>query len=154
MQAIMNSIKNIQKLAWIYAGLFLMVVVVGYIPGLTDAQGRLCGLFKIEWWDDALHLGSAIWAALAAWSSAKASAFYFKAFGLVYFMDAVVGTLFGQAYLDLGIFIYGPYGYNIIENLPANVPHIVIGGLAVLIGFVLLPRLNDRDAKAATLTTA
>ena len=124
--------KTIQKLAWLYAALFLSVVVVGYIPFLNDAQGRLLGLFKLEWWDDALHLGSAIWAALAARSSAKASAFYFKAFGIVYFMDSVVGTLFGQAYLDLGIFLHGPSSFNIIQNLPANLPHVVIGGLAVI----------------------
>ena len=153
MHPIMKSIKPIQKLAWIYAGLFLLVVVVGYVPGLTDAQGKLCGLFRIEWWDDALHLGSAIWAAAAAWSSPKAAAFYFRAFGIVYFMDAVVGTLFGQAYLDLGIFIYGPYGYNILENLPANLPHVVIGGLAVLIGFVLVPKLNAQNQDAPVLKT-
>lgn len=146
--------KTIQKLAWIYAGLFLMVVVSGYVPGLTDAQGKLCGLFRIEWWDDALHLGSAIWAALAAWSSARAATFYFKAFGILYFMDSVVGTITGQGYLDLGIFRFGPYGYNLIENLPANIPHVVIGGLAIFIGFWLAPRLVGREAQAPVLKSA
>ena len=138
--------KTIQKFAWGYAVIFFLVVAAGYVPGLTDAQGKLCGLFKIEWWDDALHLGSMLWAALAGWRSEQASLFYFRAFGLVYFLDGVVGTIFGQAYLDLGIFIYGPYGYNVIENLPANLPHLFIGGLALLIGFVIGPRLMARAA--------
>ena len=121
------------------------------MPFRHDSQGRLLGLFKLDWWDDALHLGSAIWAALAARSSAKASAFYFRAFGVLYFLDSIVGTLFGQAYLDLGIFLHGPSSYNIIDNLPANLPHVVIGGMAVIIGFVIVPRLNAQEQNATTM---
>ena len=84
-------------------------------------------------------------------SSARAATFYFKAFGILYFMDSVVGAITGQGYLDLGIFRFGPYGYNLIENLPANIPHVVIGGLAIFIGFVLAPRLAQRDPKTPVL---
>ena len=129
-----------QKLAWIYAALFLIVVAVGYIPGLTDAQGQLLGLFSIEPEDDALHLGSAIWAALAAWLSVRASIFYFKLFGSIYGLDGLVGLLFGQAFLDGGIFIHGIAPLSMMTKVMANLPHILIGGIAVYIGFVLSRR--------------
>ena len=126
-----------QALAWVYAAMFLSVVVVGYLPGLTDAQGQLLGLFRIELVDDALHLGSAIWAALAAWISARASTFYFKAFGSIYLLDGVIGLLFGQGILDGGIFIHGIAPLDWGTKIAANLPHLVLGGTAVFIGFVL-----------------
>ncbi len=126
-----------QALAWVYAAMFLSVVVVGYLPGLTNSQGQLLGLFRIELVDDALHLGSAIWAALAAWISARASIFYFKAFGSIYLLDGVIGLLFGQGILDGGIFIHGVAPLDWGTKIAANLPHLVLGGTAVFIGFVL-----------------
>ena len=138
-----GSLHPMQRWAWIYAALFLGVVSLGYIPGLTNDQGQLLGLFRIELKDDLLHLGSAIWAAWAAWSSAKASTFYFRLFGLVYFFDGVCGLLTGQGYLDLGIFLYGPAPLDLITRIGANIPHIIIGGVAVLVGFVLSKRYEN-----------
>jgi hypothetical protein len=132
-----SSITLIQKLAWVYAVLFLVVVSLGYIPGFTDADGALFGLFHIEPKDDLLHLGSAIWAAVAAWLSTRASLFYFRLFGIVYLLDGVTGLLFGQGYLDGGIFLNGPTPLLLGTRIGANAPHIFIGGIAVYIGFVL-----------------
>jgi hypothetical protein len=132
-----------QKLAWVYAALFLSVVALGYIPGLTNAQGQLLGLFHIELKDDILHLASAIWAALAAWTSVRASTFYFKLFGPLYFLDGVCGFLFGQGYLDLGIVRFGPTPLPLMTRIGANAPHIFIGGLAIIIGYWV----SQRQAK-------
>jgi len=133
----------IRKLAWGYAALFLAVVLLGYIPGLTDEHGMLLGLFHIELKDDVLHLGSALWAAIAAWLSTGAALFYFRLFGLIYFFDGVCGLLFGQGYLDFGIFLYGPTPLDLGTRIGANAPHLVIGGVAVLIGFVFYRRWID-----------
>lgn len=132
-----------QALAWIYAALFLSVVLIGYVPGLTDSQGYLLGLFRIELKDDALHLGSAIWAAVAAWRSVRASTLYFKIFGSFYALDGIIGFLFGQGILDGGIFIYGPTPIDWTTKLFANLPHMFIGGAAVFIGFWLSRRFAD-----------
>jgi hypothetical protein len=129
-----------QKWAWVYAGLFLFVVALGYIPGVTDAQGAMFGLFSIQLVDDALHLGSGIWAALAAWRSAYASTLYFRLFGTIYFLDGVVGLIFGQAYLDGGIFVSGPAPLDFMTKLATNLPHLIIGGTAVVLGFVVARR--------------
>jgi hypothetical protein len=129
-----------QKWAWVYAALFVFVVVLGYLPGVTDAQGAMFGLFSIQLVDDALHLGSGIWAALAAWRSAFASTLYFRLFGTVYFLDGVVGLIFGRAYLDGGLFIDGPAPLDFMTKVATNLPHIIIGGSAVLLGFVVARR--------------
>jgi hypothetical protein len=130
----------IRKLAWVYAALFVGVVVLGYIPGLTDEHGMLLGLFHIELKDDLLHLASAVWAAWAAWYSTGASLFYFRLFGLLYFFDGICGLLFGNGYLDLGILLYGPVPLDLSTRIGANIPHILIGGIAILIGFVFYRR--------------
>lgn len=138
-----RAMHPMQRWAWIYTALFLGVVSLGYIPGLTDDQGYLLGLFRIELKDDLLHLGSALWAAWAAWNSPKASTFYFKLFGLVYFFDGVVGFFTGQGYLDLGIFLYGPAPLDLATRIGANIPHILIGGIAIVVGFVLSRRYEN-----------
>lgn len=128
---------SMRKLAWLYAAMFLAIASLSYIPGLKDDQGLLFGLFSLQLHDDLLHAGSALWAALAAMRSTWASRFYFQLFGLVYFFDGIVGLLFGEAYLDLGILRHGPQDYSWAHKIGANIPHILIGGIAVLIGFVL-----------------
>jgi len=129
-----------QKWAWVYAVLFYSVVAIGYVPAFNDAQGNLFGLFSLQLVDDALHLGSGIWATLAALRSAYASTLYFKLFGTVYFLDGVVGLIFGQAYLDGAIFISGPAALPLMTRIETNLPHILIGGTAMVLGFIVAPR--------------
>ena len=132
--------RVMQKLAWTYAGLFVFVAALGYLPGLTNDAGYLLGLFKIDPIDDLLHLGSGLWAAAAAWRSARASTLYFKLFGCIYGLDGIVGLLLGQGFLDGGIFLHGPAALDLATRIGANLPHIMIGGTAVLLGFVVSRR--------------
>lgn len=134
------KITTIQKLAWVYALMFLVLGSLRHIPFINDADGTTLGIFKLEWYDDALHYGSGLWAAIAAWRSFKDSVFYFKLFGIIYGLDGVMGFLFGQGYLDGGIFINGITPLDLTTRFLANIPHIAIGGLAVFIGFVLSKR--------------
>lgn len=133
----------IQKLAIAYAVMFLGVVAIGYIPGFTDENGYLFGLFSLQWWDDALHGFSGLWALAAGILSHRAALLYFRLFGPVYFFDGVLGLITGQGCLDAGIFIYGVdaiIGIHDIEapaRFFANLPHLLIGGTAIFIGYVL-----------------
>ena len=133
--------KSIRTFAWIYAALFLGVVAIGYIPGFTDADGYLLGLFKIDLIDDLVHLTSGIWAGVAAYRSTRASILYFRIFGTIYSLDAVFGLLFGQGILDGGIVRFGITDVDLFTRIASNAPHIVIGGLAMIIGFVVSRRL-------------
>ena len=129
---------------WIAVGYAIALAIAGllnYIPGLTDAQGRAFGIFALDIYDDMLHFGSGVWAAIAAWTSRRASVLFFQIFGTLYLLDGLLGLITGSGYLDLGILIYGvqnlPFGFKILANLP----HIVLGGFAAFTGFFLSRRL-------------
>jgi len=141
----MKKLITMQNLAWLYAAMFFVIGSLRYIPFINDAQGYTLGIFKLEWYDDLLHYASGVWAAIAAWKSFKASEFYFKLFGIIYGLDGVMGFFLGQGYLDGGIFINGYTPLDWGFKFAANIPHIVIGGIAVFIGFVLSKRLAKNE---------
>ena len=143
-----QSVRNmniIRKMGLVYAAMFIFVVALGYIPGFTGADGQLLGLFVIELRDDILHLASGIWALLAALHSTRATVFYFKAFGIVYFLDGLVGVITGYGYLDGGIFFAFHPPPDLLVRIAANIPHLAIGGLAIFIGFVISRRQIDNE---------
>lgn len=131
-------------MAWSYAAMFVLIASLAYLPGLTDDAGALFGLFRLDLYDNLLHLFSGLWAAAAAWRSARAATTYFQLFGPIYGFDGVMGLMFGQAYLDGGIFLYGPAPLPFATRFAANLPHIAIGGLAILIGYGLSRRYASR----------
>ncbi|MBK9924011.1 MAG: DUF4383 domain-containing protein [Anaerolineales bacterium] len=144
-QGAFMKISLIQKLAWVYAIMFAILGSLSFIPFINDVQGYTLGIFKLEWYDNLLHYVSGAWAAWAAWRSLKDSTFYFKLFGIIYGLDGVTGFLFGQGYLDCGIFLFGYTALDWKLKFFANIPHIAIGGIAVLIGFVLSKRLASNE---------
>lgn len=139
---------KIQSLGWVYAIMFIGIASLSYIPGLADAQGNLFGLFSLQIHDDLLHLASGTWAAWSAWRGSKQTTFYFKLFGLIYFFDGVLGLITGSGYLDLGIFLHGPANLSFMTRLLTNLPHLVIGAVAIYIGFILSKRLNKSSFSA------
>jgi hypothetical protein len=117
----------------------LAAALLNYIPGLTDADGRAFGIFALDIYDDGLHFASAAWAALAAWTSTRASQTFLRAFGTLYLLDGLMGLAFGSGYLDLGILNYGIQDLPFTFKILANLPHIALGGIAVFSGFLLTP---------------
>ncbi len=138
------KINAIQKMAWGYLVMFFFIAALQYIPGMKAADGSVLNLFVLDWWDDLLHLFSGIWAGVAAWHSFRQSQLYFKIFGTMYGLDGVMGFFLGQGYLDGGIFTKGITQLDLGTRFFANLPHIAIGGLAVLIGFVLSRKYEKR----------
>ncbi len=133
----MRNMSLLQKLAIAYAIMFYFIASLAYIPGLADEHGNLFGLFHLELHDDILHLLSGVWATVAAWRSRFSSLRFFQIFGVLYGMDGVLGLLTGQGYLDAGIFFNGIGGVDLMTRIGANLPHILIGGIAVYIGYFL-----------------
>ena len=131
---------NARLWAWGYVALFCAVVAVGYIPAFIDRNDMIFGLFRRTWYADGLHLASALWAAIAAIVSQRAAHNFFRIFGPLYFLDGVLGLLTGSGYLDFGIFINGVLQLPLQTRIFANLPHLVIGGVALLVGYVLVPR--------------
>lgn len=137
---------RVRAFGWAYFALFVLVVAIGYVPSFHDADGNLFGLFKLDLYDDSLHLASGLWAGGAAWWSRDAARFYFRLFGPLYFLDGVFGFFTGSGYLDGGIFLYGPLDLPLETRFFANLPHLLIGGIAIWVGYVLARR---REAVAA-----
>lgn len=136
----------IRALCWAFAAALGAAAMLNYVPGLTDEQGRAFGVFSLDLYDDLLHLASAFWAAMAAIVSRRASDIFLKAFGTLYLLDGVMGLGLGSSYLDLGILVDGvvdrPLGFKVLANLP----HLLLGGTAVLGGFFLANRPPPPDA--------
>ena len=131
---------RVRAFGWAYFALFLLVVAIGYVPAFEDEQGNLFGLFKLDLYDDSLHLASGLWAGIAAWLSRRAAVNYFRLFGPLYFLDGVFGFFTGSGYLDGGIFLYGPLDLPLETRFFANLPHLLIGGIAIWVGYVLARR--------------
>ena len=133
----------IRKLGFAYFALFVIVAAMSYVPQFKDANGMMFGLFKLDLYDDALHLFSGVWAGIAALISTRAAVTYFKLFGTLYFLDGVFGLITGSGYLDFGIFINGVLNLPLSTRFFANAPHLGLGGVAILIGYLLAPRTRS-----------
>jgi len=128
---------RIRAFGWIYFLGFMVIVALDFVPRFVDAEGRLFGLFTLDFYDNSLHAASGIWAGAAAWWSRAAARTYFRIFGPLYFLDGVMGLALGSGYLDLGIFLYGPLDLPLMIRFLANLPHLLIGGVAIWVGYRL-----------------
>jgi Domain of unknown function (DUF4383) len=123
-----------RKLAFVYFVVLTLVAALNYIPGVKQPDGTVFGIFALDIYDDALHLGSGLWALVAALLSARAARTFLILFGAAYLGDGVLGLATGSGYLDLGIFNYGIQDLDFMFKIMANTPHIVLGGVALLVG--------------------
>lgn len=126
----------IQKAAMLFGIIFLLVTVLGFIPGITsdydrlsefgDVGAKLLGIFGVNWLENVVHLlyGVLGLALARTWNGSRA---YFIGGGLVYLVVWLYGLL-----IDL----HG--SANIIGvNSAANWLHFVLGVTLLLIGFLL-----------------
>lgn len=135
----------IQKLGIAYAAMFFAIVGLNYLPFVHDENGMMFGLFSLQWYDDVLHGFSGLWVLAAVLISHHATVLFFKIFGSVYLFDGVLGLVTGSGCLDGGIFVDGFRSLSDVEapvRFFANLPHLLIGGIAVYIGFVLSRRVR------------
>jgi arginine exporter protein ArgO len=126
----------IQKAAMLFGIVFLLVTILGFIPGVTsdydrltefgDVGAKVLGIFGVNWLENVVHLlyGVLGLALVRSWNGSRA---YFIGGGLVYLAVWLYGLLID---LDSSANIIG-------VNSAANWLHFVIGLTMLLIGFVL-----------------
>lgn len=128
--------NRLRLIAALYFLVLLFAASLNYLPFIPVIDGKTFGIFALDIYDDGLHLASALWAGIAALLGARASRTFLLAFGALYFADGLLGLITGSGYLDLGIVNYGiqdlPFGFKIMANLP----HLGLGGLAIVAGYV------------------
>lgn len=114
---------NTQKAAKWFGIIFIVIGVLGFVPGITTATGYLLGIFRVDAIHNIIHILSGIIALMCAGSAAKAQG-YFKIFGIVYALVTVLGFIQGQAVLGL-----------IAVNAADNVLHLLLAIIFLALGF-------------------
>jgi hypothetical protein len=138
----------LKKLAWLYTVGFLGIFLICHTPGLTDADGRLLGLFRIDPIDDFVHLMSGVAGALIIWLAPARISLYFIIIGVLYDLDALVGMTMSRGLLDLSVFKLGIGSPDFsLTNWALNAPHIVLASLALWIG---IRKPGERSRVSAT----
>ena len=128
--------NRLRLVAFLYFLVLLFAASLNYLPFVPATDGKTFGVFALDIYDDALHFASALWAGIAAWFGARASRTFLVVFGILYFADGLLGLATGSGYLDLGIVNYGVQDLPLDFKIMANLPHLGLGGLAIVSGFV------------------
>ncbi len=93
-----------KTLATWFGVIFILIGVLGFIPGITNDENMLLGIFHVDMIHNIIHLLTgvlALWMGMAGEASAKG---YFKIFGVVYALVAVLGFFQGDSDMLLGLF--------------------------------------------------
>lgn len=103
----------------------LIIGVLGFVPGVTNDNNLVLGLFKVDALHNLVHIVTGILALYAGLTSAAASRMYFQIFGVVYSLVAILGFVYSDGKL-LGL---------MANNLADTWLHVVIAVLALYLGF-------------------
>lgn len=123
-----------KTLALIFAVVFLIIGVAGFIPALApaNADGQLLlGIFQINVEQSIIHLATAAAAFVAFLAGSYYAKTYFKVFGVVYLAVALWGlpALMGN---------FNGVLFGLIHvNLATELLHIAIAVVSLYAGFVL-----------------
>jgi hypothetical protein len=112
--------------AIIFGIVFLLVGVLGFVPGSTTGEMPL-GIFHVNAVHNIVHVLSGAVALISGLMSTAAARMYFRVFGIVYALVAILGFLIGNGLL-LGL---------ISNNMADTWLHVVIALVALALGFVV-----------------
>ena len=119
----------VKSAAILFGIVFLAVGILGFIPAVAapDANGMpmLLGIFMVNSTHSIVHIASGIVFLLCGMAGAGASRTFFKIFGLVYALVAILGFMKGEGML-LGL----------VSNNPADTwLHVVLAAAMLFLGF-------------------
>lgn len=128
----------VKKVALLIGALFLLIGVLGFIPGVTtthaDGSKYLFGVFIAGGVHNLVHLLSGVVGLWAGMTSFKYSRLYLQIFGVVYALVTVIGFI--QKTTVLGLFHV---------NTADNFLHLALAAVILAAGFLL----KDSEAAAS-----
>lgn len=120
----------IKTAAVLFGIVFILIGILGFVPGITNNE-MLLGIFHVNAAHNVVHLLSGAVALFAGMTSVGASRMYFRIFGVVYGLVAILGLMnMGQHTMLLGL---------ISNNDADTFLHIGIAAVSLLLGFMPAP---------------
>ncbi|HTT00547.1 MAG TPA: DUF4383 domain-containing protein [Steroidobacteraceae bacterium] len=116
----------LKQAAVLFGIVFLAVGILGFVPGITNNQ-MLLGIFHVNAMHNVVHLISGAVALWAGLTSAGYARTYFRVFGIVYGLVALLGFYVGNGLL-LGL---------ISNNAADTWLHVLIAVVALVLGFAV-----------------
>ncbi len=114
----------LKKIGLAFGVIFVLVGLAGYVPALTP-DGKLLGMFAVNGPHNLVHLATGVIALAIALGSPANLSLFFKVFGVVYALVAVLGFFSGdQPLLEV-----------IAHNTADLWLHVVIAAVSLWIGF-------------------
>jgi len=115
----------IKTAAIIFGIVFLLVGILGFVPAVTPANGMLLGIFHVNTAHNFVHLASGVVFLLCGMAGVGASRTFFRIFGIIYALIALLGFYYG----DNAIF-------GLIANNTADIwLHVVLAVAMLFLGF-------------------
>jgi Domain of unknown function (DUF4383) len=115
----------IKTAAILFGIVFLLIGILGFVPAITPANGMLLGIFHVNTAHNFVHLASGVIFLLCGMAGAGASRTFFRIFGIVYALVALLGFYYGdQALLGL-----------IANNTADTWLHVVLAVVMLFLGF-------------------
>jgi hypothetical protein len=85
----------LKQISIAFGGIFLLVGVLGFVPGVTQ-NGHLLGIFHVNAAHNFVHLLTGTVALLCGLTSAHAAQLFFRIFGVIYGLVALLGFVMGD----------------------------------------------------------
>ena len=113
-----------KTLGMLFGIVFLAVGILGFVPGITK-NDMLLGIFMVNPVHSVVHIASGLVFLFASMAGAAAASLWFKIFGLVYALVAVMGFVVKDGMI-----------FNLISNnMHDTWLHVVLAAAMLLIGF-------------------
>ena len=118
----------LKKIGLAFGVIFVLVGLASYVPALTP-DGKLLGIFAVNGAHNLVHIVTGAIALVVALASPANMSMFFKVFGVVYGLVALLGFFAGEQRL-LGV---------IAHNLADTWLHVAIAAVSLWLGFGMKP---------------
>jgi hypothetical protein len=115
-----------KKLSLLFGVVFLAIGILGFVPGITRVEHML-GIFHVNAAHNAVHILTGLIALMAGLASEHAATLFFRIFGVVYGLVAILGFAYGDQP------IFGLISNNVADTWL----HVGVATVSLLLGFAV-----------------